>query len=139
VILYKYDLYLWSSRIRKIFNFQLIEERLYSSVWKQELFLIQSIDWKRIRDADSHMKLLVGNINCVCWKSRLVGGLGGIIVNILVLSVTNGPLCKIDENKSIPKERMYYLRSTCSQWRFSFNRCCCFVRDRVSLPIFVRD
>jgi hypothetical protein len=64
-------------------------ERFYSSVWKHGLSLIQSIDWKRIRDADSHIKLFVGNNNCVSWKSWLTGG---VIVNLLVLSVTNGPM-----------------------------------------------
>jgi hypothetical protein len=37
--------------------------------------LIQSIDWKRIREADSQMKLFDG------WESRLVGELGGVMVN----------------------------------------------------------
>jgi len=60
----------------------------YSSVWKHEFVLIQSIDWKRIRDADSHIKLFVGNNNCVCWKSRFIGG---FIRNMLVFSVINGP------------------------------------------------
>jgi len=62
------------------------DKKFYSSVWKHEWFLIQSIDWKRIRDADSQIKLLD---KC---ESRFVGGLGGVMVNILVTSVTNGPI-----------------------------------------------
>ncbi len=65
------------------------DEKFYSSVWKHEWFLIQSIDWKRIRDADSHIKLFVGNNNCECWKSRFIGG---VIANKLIFSVINGPL-----------------------------------------------
>jgi len=42
-----------------------------------------------MRDADSHIKLFVGNNNCVSWKSWFTGG---VIVNLLVLSVTNGPM-----------------------------------------------
>jgi hypothetical protein len=39
-----------------------------------------------MRDADSQIKLFDG-----C-RSRLIGGVGGVIVNMLVTSVTNGPI-----------------------------------------------
>ena len=61
---------------------------VYSNIWNAEIVLIQSIDWKSIRDADSQMKLFVGAANCACWKSRFRGG---AIVNKQVFSLINGP------------------------------------------------
>lgn len=70
----------------------------YSNVWKQELLLIQSMDWKRIREADSQIKLFDG------WSSCIFEELGGVILNIQVTSVTNGPeRKKSDEELSVLK------------------------------------
>lgn len=70
----------------------------YSNVWKQELLLIQSMDWKRIREADSQIKLFDG------WASCIFEELGGVILNIQVTSVTNGPeRKKSDEELSVLK------------------------------------
>lgn len=57
-------------------------QSIYSRVWKQDVFRIQSIDWKRIRDADSQIKLFDG------W---FIVEVGGVIVNRLAKSVINGP------------------------------------------------
>ncbi len=54
-------------------NIELNRVKTYSNVWKHALLLIQSIDWKRIREADSQIKLFDG------WKSRLVDELGGVM------------------------------------------------------------
>ena len=57
----------------------------YSSIWKHEFIFIQSIDWNKIRDADSQIKPWFN------WKSRLDGALGGVMLNRLENSVTTGP------------------------------------------------
>lgn len=54
-------------------------------IWKHEFNLIQSIDWNKILDADSQIKLLID------WKSRDPGVFGGVTVNRLERSVINGP------------------------------------------------
>ena len=68
---------------------------VYSSVWKHELLFIQSIDWNSIREADSQMKLLVGESSCACSTSRLIGG---VIVKRLVFSSINGPRYAIEKS-----------------------------------------
>ncbi len=83
--MYETNLYLctWKKPTENRINREI--DKTYSNVWKHEWLLIQSIDWKRIRDADSQIKLFEG-----C-KSRFVDELGGVMVNTLVMSVTKGP------------------------------------------------
>lgn len=89
----------------------------YSSVWKQGILFIQSIDWKSMRDVASQMKLVVGMSSCSFDRSSWVIGLGGVMTNTLLLSVINGPAGK--ESRSFGDNRSFSMRVALSSVKVS--------------------